>query len=358
MKVDLNGKWIEIFRAGKYPQGTFTDADVKEIAESYSPDTHEAPNTLNHNDKGPAYGWVDKVKSQGGVLMAKLKQVPAEMNNLVSDGRYKKRSAEIYRNFNGTGKPYLRAVSFVSVPAVKGLKPAFAEFSDEKGDYETIEFEDKNPEPNTKGAGDMEKREIDQMFAKQNAAFDEKMNDQKVEFDEKMGEKDKVITKLTESLTATTTRLSETQAAQVSSSVDIFLEDMVKAFKITPAIKNSAKLVFMELAKVGGTIKFSETVKVDGKEVERETEKSPHQIFEDMIKSLPVLEFMEKEAVGKDGKKPGRGDVGKYDEGDEDAIAMLAEKAEEYIQAAEKAGKPITYGEANIKAEKALKGDK
>lgn len=121
---------LEISRAGSYPQGEITMEDLEEIARAYDPLLHEAPLVLDHappgeEHRGPAYGWVKELKRLGDTLVARISQVPAELKELVSSGRYKHRSAEVYLDFQGTGKKYLKRVALLgaAVPAVKGLEP-------------------------------------------------------------------------------------------------------------------------------------------------------------------------------------------------------------------------------------------
>lgn len=49
-------KYFEVFKAGNYPQGKFTKEEVQELAKNYDPSFCEAPITLDHEQKGPAYG--------------------------------------------------------------------------------------------------------------------------------------------------------------------------------------------------------------------------------------------------------------------------------------------------------------
>ena len=113
----MNKLW-KICRAGKYPQGEITPADLTEIAGSYNPSFHEAPITLDHNQSGPAYGWIDKVEAKGDSLYASFKEVTKELLNLNHEKKYKRPSVEIAQY---DGKKYLRAVSFVTFPQVKSL---------------------------------------------------------------------------------------------------------------------------------------------------------------------------------------------------------------------------------------------
>lgn len=140
-------KYFEVFKAGNYPQGKFTKEEVQELAKNYDPSFCEAPITLDHEQKGPAYGWVDKLKEEDGLLKASFKNLSPELKDYVSKGKYKKISVEIYRELEGK-KPYLKAVSFLgaSIPQVKGMESV--EFKEGESDvYEfSIETEDENVE--------------------------------------------------------------------------------------------------------------------------------------------------------------------------------------------------------------------
>lgn len=137
-------KFFEVFKAGKYPQGTFTQKEIAEIAKNYDPTFCEAPITIDHIQSGPAYGWVDTVKADGDLLKVAFKDVPQEFEKDVNDGKYKKVSVELYRNLEGKGA-YLKAVSFLgaAIPQVKGLEPI--KFMESESD--TYEFDaDDEPE--------------------------------------------------------------------------------------------------------------------------------------------------------------------------------------------------------------------
>ena len=140
-------KYFEVFKAGNYPQGKFTKEEVQELAKNYDPSFCEAPITLDHEQKGPAYGWVDKLKEEDGLLKASFKNLSPELKDYVSKGKYKKISVEIYRELEGK-KPYLKAVSFLgaSIPQVKGMESV--EFKEGESDvYEfNLETEDENIE--------------------------------------------------------------------------------------------------------------------------------------------------------------------------------------------------------------------
>jgi len=163
-------KFFEVFKAGNYPQGKFTKAEVEELAKNYDPSFCEAPITLDHEQKGPAYGWVENLKEEGGVLKATFKDLSDDLKEFVNQGKYKKISIEIYRELEGK-KPYLKAVSFLgaSIPQVKGMKAV--EFKEGESDtyiFETV-IQDSEEDQDTEGL----KATIDDL-TKQVADFKEK----------------------------------------------------------------------------------------------------------------------------------------------------------------------------------------
>jgi len=131
-------KFFEIFKAGTYPQGKFTKEQIEEIAKNYDPSFCEAPITLDHEQSGPAFGWVESVKADKGVLKATFKDVTEDLKTFVNDGKYRKISVEIYRELEGK-KPYLKAVSFLgaSIPQVKGMEAV--QFKEGESDIFTFE---------------------------------------------------------------------------------------------------------------------------------------------------------------------------------------------------------------------------
>lgn len=112
-------KLYKVFTAGKYPQGEISEADIKSIAESYNPDFHPAPLTLNHNSSDPALGWVDRVIAKGKDLFVSFHKISDQAKEITGSMLYRRPSVEI-ANYDGVGK-YLRAVSLVLFPQVKNL---------------------------------------------------------------------------------------------------------------------------------------------------------------------------------------------------------------------------------------------
>ena len=126
----MNGKWVEVFRAGKKTDSagaerTWTEGDLDAMVARYDPAKHEAPVVVGHpTQNAPAYGWVEGLKRDGKVLLARLKGVMPEFADLVQQGTYKKRSISLYPDLT------LRHIGFLggAAPAVKGLADiAFAE---------------------------------------------------------------------------------------------------------------------------------------------------------------------------------------------------------------------------------------
>lgn len=127
---------IQIFRTGTHidtagTRHTFTEAMLAEIAASYDPARHDAPVVVGHPKMdAPAYGWVESLAVQDGVLLATPRDIDAEFAELVNARRFKHVSAAFYPPDDAAnptpGKWSLRHVGFLGAqpPAVKGLKPA------------------------------------------------------------------------------------------------------------------------------------------------------------------------------------------------------------------------------------------
>ena len=134
----------EIFRAGTRADNngrnvTITPDDVAAIAAHYDKTKHEAPIVVGHpSTNAPAFGWVDKLTAENGVLFADFAEVDGDFADLVRKGRYKKVSASFYppkhANNPDPGVYYLRHVGFLGAhpPAVKGL--AAINFADDEAD--------------------------------------------------------------------------------------------------------------------------------------------------------------------------------------------------------------------------------
>lgn len=120
---------VAILRPGTFTDAngrsvSFTEDSLQCIADNYDPAYHCAVLNLDHNESGPAQGFVSDLVWDGAHLLADLSGVPAELAQAVGAGCYPFRSAEVYADLDGRG-PYLRAVALLGArpPAVKGLPP-------------------------------------------------------------------------------------------------------------------------------------------------------------------------------------------------------------------------------------------
>ena len=68
-----------------------------------------------------AYGWVQKLKAQGGKLFARFKQAQDGFRDAVQAGRFKNRSVSLCKDLDGRGLS-LRCVGFLgaAAPAARG----------------------------------------------------------------------------------------------------------------------------------------------------------------------------------------------------------------------------------------------
>ncbi len=165
-------KYYEVFKAGTYPQGKFTKKEIEQIAKNYDPKFCEAPITIDHQQSGPAYGWVDTVQADGDQVKVCVKDVPDACAQDVNDGNSKKVSVELYRNLEGKGA-YLKAVSFLgaAIPQVKGLEPI--KFMESESDTYELESEEDETSQFSQEEIDGLKKQIDDL-EKQIAKFKQK----------------------------------------------------------------------------------------------------------------------------------------------------------------------------------------
>jgi hypothetical protein len=126
MKFKGLGDWFEIFKGGTQidSEGREHDGDkvIDKAVATFDAAQHEPPLVVGHpKENDPSYGWVEALKTtvKDGikVLLAKAKQVVPEFEEMVKQGRFKKRSASFYPD----GR--LRHIGFLGAapPAVKGL---------------------------------------------------------------------------------------------------------------------------------------------------------------------------------------------------------------------------------------------
>lgn len=252
--------FYEIFRAGKYPQGEFSDSDIQMIADNYDPEFLQAAITIDHAKKGPAFGYVDQVKAEGGKLLATFKNVVDDVKTAVKNKQFQRHSAEIFRDLEGKG-PYLKGVSLLGaqVPQVKGLKPI--EFSEEiaAAESELIEFEEPLEAVQMNQDESVDAVKFAQMKADLNRERREKANLQR-----QLTEKDDEV--------ATFRQKYETQEfASKKAGFLSFLDEQIDGGRLAPKQKDQAVALFEEMAPV----------------VSEEAEKNLIELFKEFIKSYP-----------------------------------------------------------------------
>jgi len=140
--------WVPIFRGGRQIDSAGRVHDGAALIDSavakFNAAEHEPPAVIGHpKDNAPAWGWVEGLKKEGNLLLAKFRQVQPEFADMVRKGLFKKRSAAFYPD----GR--LRHVGFLGAmpPAVKGL-PDIGAF--DEGESVTFEFAEESAERNRK----------------------------------------------------------------------------------------------------------------------------------------------------------------------------------------------------------------
>ena len=302
-------KYFEVFKAGNYPQGKFSKEEVQELAKNYDPSFCEAPITLDHEQKGPAYGWVDKLKEEDGMLKASFKDLSDDLKEFVNQGKYKKISVEIYRELEGK-KPYLKAVSFLgaSIPQVKGMKPVeFKEGESETYIFET-EIPDEAPENATKEIESLKNTISD--LEKQVADFKEKAQNKETIKDLKTQVKNLNVelAKFKDQAANKDELAKELQDLKITirdKDFNEFIDSQISAGILTPANKDAVLSILQDLDNVK---KFDES----SNSVEQ---------FKSFISALPKqVEF--DEIAQKNAKKKSDDEL-KYADADEESLEIF-----------------------------------
>lgn len=255
-------KWYEIWRAGNYPQGDFTENDVQQIIDNYNPAMEEAPLVVGHpKNEDAAFGWVESLARKGPVLLAKFKQVVPEFAQAVNEGRYKKVSVRLAKDDKGWK---LKHVGFLgaALPAVKGLKPIT--FSTEEGSV-TLEcdFESQN-------------KEVNEMDEKAKEALKEQL---KKEMEAEFAEKEKALAQ----------KLADSEAKRKKAEFTAFIDKHQS--QLPPAVRTG-------LAEFMTTLQDDqEVVEFTAKEGEKEkaVKQSPLAFFQDFVSKLPDNSHLFKE---------------------------------------------------------------
>lgn len=296
----MNGKWIEVFRSGTHTDAngkkiSFTQSDLESIAKNYNENEHTAPVVVGHpKDNHPAYGWVEKLKAEGGKLKAKLKEVIPEFSEAVKKGLYKKRSISLYPDMR------LRHLGFLGAkpPAVKGLEDiAFSEES------QTLCFEENFETEETMEEVEKLKKQLE--------------------------EKDEALKKMQEHLNSISSALEGEKKNKQEKEIEEFCEALSGEGRLTPAQKDDAVKVLQSIEM--GVTEFGEG------------QSDPSSAFKSLLQSLPVqVDFGEKatKKSAADKKKTKEAEFGEYDpermEVHEKAVELSQKESIDYAEAVEK----------------------
>ena len=262
-KQGFKGQWIAISQKGKFADSQSVERNLDEsflnnVIANFTPD--EVPAVIGHpKDNAPAFGWVSALRLNNDVLEAQFADTDDQFEQMVVDGKFRKRSASFYLN-----PPSLRHVGFLGAnpPAIKGLRDI--QFSD--GDFcaveisfkeQTMEKENENPAEVKKTFGEWWKETfgggektpaptasfseadaqklIDAAVAK---AKDEAKKEAVTEFGEQLKTRDEQIKSLTESVNASS-------ASGKRSEIVSFVES-IPAEKGKHFLKRAGIVEFME----------------------------------------------------------------------------------------------------------------
>lgn len=136
-KQGFKNQWIAISQKGKFRDSENVERDLNaDFLEQVIANTkaNDAPAVVGHpKDNSPAFGWATALRLNGDVLEAQFADTDDEFEQMVEQGKFRKRSASFYLN-----PPSLRHVGFLGAmpPAIKGLREI--QFSD--GESVTVEI--------------------------------------------------------------------------------------------------------------------------------------------------------------------------------------------------------------------------
>lgn len=268
--------WIEIFRAGKYPQGEFTEADLAETARIYDPAAHAAPACVGHPASNlPAYGWVKALQAQASKLMAQFRDVGEGFSDLVLKGAYPKRSAAFYKT--PAGGWYLRHVGFLGAapPQIKGLADVVA-FADQAEIIE-IEFEDAPPA----GADNISQEGGNEMTDAEKELQEElrQAREARAAAEMKLADAEAEKTQFAERERTFAEENAKLKADVRKAGIAARLDKLQSAGKLTPGVRALGLAEFLSGLDASTEIQFAEEVKVSQAEfVFRMLEALPKQI--------------------------------------------------------------------------------
>lgn len=255
-------KNVELFRTGTHTDSsghtrTWTLDDLKKIVSLYDPSKEEAPAVLGHpKDTAPAYGWLKQIWIEGERLLGDFYQVAEEFVRALKEGRFKKRSISLDRNF------HLQHVGFLgaALPGVTGLKDI--EFSAD-AETDTYEFTATNEGGTPKEEGmnlEQALAEIERLKAELQKLKD---GDQQAEFKKKLDEANSKAKEATEAL-------ANFKKEQADKDLEVRIGKLIDTGKLLPADKGDTLAFAKAMDDGSATMNFSkeggETEKVSPRE--------------------------------------------------------------------------------------------
>ncbi len=255
-----NLKNIAIFKVGKHTStsGETLNATadyLRDVASNYDKNNHQAPAVIGHpKDNHPAYAWVTSLNfnESDNTLYADFEQVEPQFQQMLKDGRFKKRSASFYPPNHSSNpikdKPYLRHVGFLGAmpPAVKGLK----DFSDDDTDCITFEFSEFTTEnPNE-----------DNPMSKDNPNTPKGDNptDDFAEKQAELAKKEKAIADREAKVAKREQAFAEKEKQAKEQNFSEFTDGLIKTGQVVPAEKSAIVEVMMTLDGSEKTFDFAE----------------------------------------------------------------------------------------------------
>lgn len=350
---------IEVFRAGKYPQGTYTSADVQTLVDTYdAKNEHVAYLGVQHKPEGQpegrAYGVIESLRRIGDSVVGKFRDtVHPAVKNAFAAGEVASWSAEIYPDYKGSGKPYLKAVKLLGAvpPAIKGLKAnlAFSE-DDEAGESVAIQFEEQaaaSPKPaQSIGAriaaaitaalsGGTEQYEEDDPMPKDTPAPDPRVEARFAEVEQRAKDAEDRAKKLEQ-------QFAESRRSDVARAIDTFAEQALRDGKL---VKGDEEAGVRQFAAAIDGMTFE--IEVPGKDGAAPTKvkREAREFFEELVgrRVTMVPEGIVGGRATRTGTKAGRMTIG-AEGGRVDAESV---KFEEMVQAHMDANPKATPAEAH-----------
>lgn len=254
-----DNNWIEIARTGIFTDSagrrqTFTERDLDDIARAYDPAKRDAPLCFGHpqTDKAPAFGWVDRLKSEGGRLYASFSQVPDEVRELVARGHYRHVSMSLMPD-----RVSLRHVALLGAaqPAIDGL--AAVEFAD-GGDAITVDFAAGRGKGDSMTTEELQ-RQVGQLQAQlealkaENATLKKQAETHRQDRDKAESAKNEAEQKAEKASADFAAYREKVEGERREARVS----ELVKAGKVKPAEKASVLDFAAKLAELGGTVDFA-----------------------------------------------------------------------------------------------------